>query len=175
MRRLADVVHTDLRWIQPRVLGRDWELRHGDELVATLGLRSAFGSFATAASADGAWTFKRVGFWQRRATVRVEGGTDDLAVFEHDTWTSGGTLALAGGRSCRVTTNLWQSKIEFLAEGDAVLFRYLTEGFLRQESQLEVTASLDRMPEMPWLILFGWYLVVMMHQDTAATAAVVVS
>jgi uncharacterized membrane protein YccF (DUF307 family) len=31
------------------------------------------------------------------------------------------------------------------------------------------------MPEMPWLVLFGWYLVVMMHQDSAATAAVVVS
>jgi YihY family inner membrane protein len=55
----------------------------------------------------------------------------------------------------------------------ALLFRYLTEGFLRQESQLEVTPSLERIPEMPWLILFGWYLVVMMHEDSAATAAVV--
>jgi len=54
-----------------------------------------------------------------------------------------------------------------------VVFRYLTEGFLRQESQLEVMPPLLRMPEMPWLILFGWYLVVMMHQDSAATAAIV--
>jgi len=175
MQRLAEVIHRDLRWVQPRVLGRDWELRCGDERVATLALRSAFGSFATAASADGSWTFKRVGFWQRRATVRVEGGVDDLAVFEHDTWNSGGTLVLAGGRSLRVTTNLWQSKIEFLAEGDVALFRYLTEGFLRQESQLEVMPSLERMPEAPWLILFGWYLVVMMHQDSSAAAVVIVS
>jgi hypothetical protein len=173
MRHLADVVHGNLHWVQPRVLGRDWELRCGGDVVATLAFRSAFGSFAAAASADGSWTFKRVGFWQTRATVRVEGGTDDLAVFEHDTWSGGGTLTLAGGRPIRVTTNFWQSKIEFLTDDDAVLFRYLTEGFLRQESQLEVMPPLLRMPEMPWLILFGWYLVVMMHQDSAATAAIV--
>jgi hypothetical protein len=173
MRHLAEGTHADLRWVHPHVFDRGYELRHGDELVATLAFRSAFGSFATAASADGSWTFKRVGFWQTRATVRVEGGTEDLAVFEHNTWSGGGTLTLAGGRPIRVTTNFWQSKIEFLADDDAVLFRYLTEGFLRRESQLEVMPPLLRMPEMPWLILFGWYLVVMMHEDSATTAAIV--
>jgi hypothetical protein len=173
MRHLAHVVHNDLHWIQPRVLDRDWELRCGDDVAATLVFRSAFGSFATAASAEGVWTFKRVGFWQLRATVRAAGGAEDLAVFEHNTWSGGGTLTLAGGRPIHVTTNIWQSKIEFLTDDDAVLFRYLTEGFLRRESQLEVMPPLLRMPEMPWLILFGWYLVVMMHQDSAATAAIV--
>jgi hypothetical protein len=172
MRHLADVISGHLRWAQPRVFDREWELRHGDEAVATLTFRSAFGSFATARSADGAWTFKRVGFWQSRATVRAEGAADDLAVFEHDTWSGGGTLTLAGGRPIRVTTNFWQSKIEFLAQDDDVLFRYSTEGFLRQESQLEVMPSLQRMREMPWLILFGWYLVVMMHQDAAGAVVV---
>ena len=173
MKPLADVIHGDLRWVQPRVFDRAFELRHLDEIVATLSFRSAFGSFATAASAGGSWTFKRVGFWQPRATVRAEGGTDDLAVFEHNTWSGGGTLALADGRPIRVTTNFWQSKIEFLSADDDVLFRYLTEGFLRQESQLEILPSLERMPEMPWLLLFGWYLVVMMHQDSAATAVII--
>jgi len=173
MKHLTAVVRDHLRWEQPRVFGRAWELRHGDDTVATLTFRSAFGSFATAASADGSWTFKRVGFWQARATVRAEGGADDLAVFEHHTWSGGGTLTLAGGRPIRVTTNVWQSKIEFLSADDDVLFRYLTEGFLRQESQLEIMPSLERMPELPWLLLFGWYLVVMMHQDSSSAVVVV--
>ena len=173
MRHLADVAHAHLRWEQPRVFDRAWELRHGDETVATLVFRSAFGSFATATSADGPWTFKRVGFWQARATVRAEGGADDLAVFEHNTWSGGGTLTLAGGRPIRVTTNVWQSKIEFQWPEDQVLFRYRTEGFLRQEAELEVMPPLERMPEMPWLLAFGWYLVVMMHQDSASAVVVV--
>jgi hypothetical protein len=173
MKHLADVVHSHLRWEQPRVFDRAWDLRHGDETVATLAFRSAFGSFAAAASADGSWTFKRVGFWQSRATVRAEGGADDLAVFEHNTWSGGGTLTLSGGRPIRVTTNLWQSKIEFQLAEDHVLFRYLTDGFLRQEAQLEVMPSLAGMREMPWLLMFGWYLVVMMHQDSASAVVIV--
>jgi len=175
MRHLVDVIHDRLHWSQPRLLDQRYELRRGDgdEVVATLAFRSAFGSFATATSGDGAWTFKRVGFWRTRATVRAAGGAEDLAVFEHNTWSGGGTLTLAGGREIRVTTNVWQSRIEFLAGDDEVLFRYLTEGFVRQESTLEVGPPLARMPEMPWLLLFGWYLVVMMHQDSAATAAIV--
>lgn len=173
MRRLADVIHSQLRWVQPHVFQPVYELRQGDDTVATLALRSVFGSFATARSADGAWTFKRVGFWQTRATVRAEGGTADMAVFEHHTWSGGGTLRVASGRSIRVTTNLWQSKIEFQLADDHFLFRYRTEGFLRQQAELEILPSLEAMPEMPWLILFGWYLVVMMHQDSSNTVVIV--
>ncbi len=97
----------------------------------------------------------------------------DLAVFEPHTWSGGGTLRLADGRSIRVTTNLWQTKIEFQLAEDRVLFRYRTEGFLRQESELEVMPSLDGMRERAWLLLFGWYLVVMMHQDSTAYVAIV--
>jgi hypothetical protein len=172
MKHLADLIDSPLRWTQPHVFDREWELHLGDETVATLTFRSAFGSLATARCADGSWTFKRVGFWQTRATVRAEGAADDLAVFEHNTWSGGGTLTLAGGRPIRVTTNFWQSKIEFQASDDAVLLRYVTEGFLRQEAQLEVMPSLRRMRETPWLILFGWYLVVMMHQDSRSAVVV---
>ena len=55
-----------------------------------------------------------------------------------------------------------------------MLFRYLTEGFLRQEAELEVMPPLERMPEMSWLLAFGWYLVVMMHHD-GASAVVIMS
>lgn len=165
MRRLADVIHGRLRWVQPLVLSRAYELRHDEEIVATLSFRSAFGSLATARSADGAWTFKRVGFFQTRATVRAENEQADLAVFEPHTWKGGGTLRLPDGRTIQVTTNLWQSRIEFLLEEDRVLFRYRTEGFVRQEADLEILPDAERLPELPWLLPFGWYLAVMLHEQ----------
>ena len=151
---------------------RTYKLRHQEDSVATLSFRSAFGTLATATSADGVWTFKRVGSGRpgRRSGPR---GSRRIRSFEHDTWAGGGTLTLADGRAISVTSNFWQSKMEFRWSDDEVLFRYLTEGFLRQESELEVMPSLERMPEAPWLLLFGWYLVVMLHQDAAASAAIV--
>lgn len=173
MRRLADVVHDQLQWVQPRLLDRYYELRCGDESVATLSFRSAFGSLAVARADGVTWTFKRVGFWKPAATVRVEGEPTDLATFAHDTWKGGGSLRLADGRALRVTTNMWQSKIEFLGPDDGALFRYETEGFIRREAALKVMPGLARMPEMPWLLLFGWYLVVMLHENSAASVAVI--
>jgi hypothetical protein len=173
MKPLAACLDGSLRWIQPSVVDRAYELRHADDTVGTLVFRSAFGSFATGRTAEGCWTFKRVGFWQTQATVRVEGATSDLAIFEHSTWRGGGTLRLIGGRSIRVTTRLWQSKIEFLMPEDRVLFRYLTDGFLRQQSDLQVLPPLQAMPDMPWLLLFGWYLALMMHEDDATHVAIV--
>jgi hypothetical protein len=173
MPRLADVVHDHLQWVQPRLLDRHYELRRGDEPVATLSFRSAFGSLAIARADGRSWSFKRVGFWKPRATVRVEGEPTDLATFAHDTWKGGGSLRLADGRVLRVTTNMWQSKIEFLGPDEGALFQYETEGFFRQEAVLTVMPGLAEMPEMPWLLLFGWYLVVMLHEDSAATVAVI--
>jgi len=173
MERLADVIRRPLRWIQPRISKRLFELRSGEGTVATLSFRSAFGSFATARSAEGCWTFNRSGLWQTRATLRAEGGMADLAVFEPHAWSGGGTLKLADGRSILVTTNLWQTRIEFQLAEDHVLFRYRPEGFLRQESDLDIMPSLDGMRERTWLLLFGWYLVVMMRQDSTAYVAIV--
>ena len=173
MRRIADLVHSTLHWKQPRVFESRYELAAGDEVAGTLSFRSAFGSFATAETADGSWTFKRVGFWQTRATVRELGAHNDLAVFEHNTWSGGGTLTMAGGRTIRVTTNFWQSRIEFQLEDGTVLFRYRTEGFMRHEAGLDIEPAAARMPELPWMLGFGWYLVVMMHHDAASTAVIV--
>ena len=173
MKRLIDVDLHRLRWTQPRLFNKNYELRCGDDIVTTLTFRSALGSMATARTTDGAWTFKRVGFWRTRATVRAAATIFDLATFEHNTWSGGGSLILADGRSILVTTNLWQSKIEFqMPEGD-VLFRYRTEGFMREEAELETRPALEGMAEMPWLLAFGWYLVLMMHQDSASSAAII--
>ena len=55
---------------------------------------------------------------------------------------------------------------------DRALFRYLTDGFLRQQSDLQVLPPLQAMPDMPWLVLSGWYLVLMMHEDDATHVAI---
>ena len=98
MLKITELIGQESRWTQPHASKMEYELRARDVIAATLSFRSSFGSFATATSADGTWTFKRVGFWQTRATVRADGAEADLAVFKNNTWSGGGTLELPGGR-----------------------------------------------------------------------------
>jgi len=173
MKQLAGTVCNSLRWTQPHLSDRRFDLRNQEELLATLWFRNASRSVATARSAGGRWTFKRVGPWQTRATVRAAGDTADLAGFDYHTWGRGGTIRLADGRAVRVTSSHQQGEVEFLFTEEQPLFRYRTDGFLLRQSDVDVLASLERMADLPWLLPFGWYLAVMMYQDSTTYVAIV--
>src|SRR5690349_255939 len=122
MKPLTNAASRALHWTQTRLFDSTYDLCEGDEHFARLTFRTVFGSFARLETATIAWTFKRVGFWRTRATVRQEDSAQDLATFEHNTWSGGGTLALADGRRLRVTTNFWQSCLEFQRDDGTPLF-----------------------------------------------------
>jgi hypothetical protein len=118
------------------------------------------------------WTFKRVGFWRTRVTVRADGAEENLAVFEPATWSRGGTLHLPGGRTLQATTSFWKSTLEFQAPGETVLVRYDTHGLVRLEADMTIMPEAVRMPELPWIAMLGWYLIVTMHEDATAAATI---
>lgn len=175
MRKIIDLVDQHIEWVQTRALKMHYELRASDELVATLRFRSSLGSFATGESADGCWTFKRVGFWQTRVTVRLCGGENDIGSFKNDTWSGGGTLELSDGRAFPATTNLWQTKLDFKNESNNQLVQFKSAGFLHQSAKVEIQPSAVGTPELPIIIMLGWYLIVMMSVDSAMVGSIAAS
>ena len=168
MRKIVELVDQPIEWVQPRVLKMHYELRAGDDLVATLRFRSSFGSFATGESADGCWTFKRTGFWQTRVTIRSCGEDVDIATFKNNTWTRGGTLELADGQKLLASTNFWQTNFEFEDELGRQLVKFKSGGLIHFSAIVDIEPNAVSMPELPWVIMLGWYLTVMMHMDSAA-------
>ena len=173
MKRLIEMMSRELKWTQPSAFTMNYELLAGDEPVATLRFRSAFGSLATGESADGCWTFKRTGFFQTRATIRVCGEETDIAVFRNNTWSGGGTLELPGGRKALATTNLWQTNLEFKTEAEQVLLRFKRAGLIHFSALVEIPRDAIGQVELPWMVMFGCYLMVMMDTDAAAVTAVI--
>jgi len=174
MMKITELIGHELRWIQPHALKMDYELHADGFVAAMLGFRSSFGSFATAASADGTWTFKRVGFWQTKATVRATGGQADLAVFKNSTWSGGGTLELPDGRKYPANTNFWSTEYQFKREtGEALITYKKIRGVLHMSSAVEIHGPAKELAEIPWLVSLGWYLAVMMYMDASAGAAVI--
>jgi hypothetical protein len=173
VRKIAEVIGRELKWVQPSAWKMEYELRAGDELIATLRFRSSFGSFATAESSDGCWTFKRIGFWQTRVTIRGCGSDTDIATFKNNTWSGGGTLEFPDGRKFPATTNLWQTTFEFKTEAGETLVRFKSGGLVHLSATVEIQPDAAGVPELPLVIMFGWYLAVMMYMDTASSAGAV--
>jgi hypothetical protein len=174
MQSLSALSAQELTWTQPNASRMEYELRADDTIAATLRFRSMFGSFATAESADGCWTFKRVGFWTTRITIRPCGSDQDIASFVNNTWSGGGTLTLPDGRKLLASTNMWMSQYEFKNENDASLLRFELSGLIHLSAAVEIQPAGQSLPELPWLVPFGWYLAILMYLDTSAASTGVV-
>ncbi|HEX9095787.1 MAG TPA: hypothetical protein VF990_06735 [Candidatus Dormibacteraeota bacterium] len=169
MRSISEVAAEDLLWLQPAARKRDHELRAGDDVVATLHFQR--GSLADAEAAGAHWTFKRQGFWHPRVTVRTAGSDADLAVF-HPRWVGGGALEFPDGRTVRLSSaNFWQS--EWLwQENEKPLIRFKgRHGLIKARGAVEVSPEGAALPDLPMLILLGWYLILLHAEDSAAASS----
>jgi hypothetical protein len=181
-------VGRELRWTRPSLAALAYELRHGDELVGRLRFRSSLGTLATAESGDGCWTFKRIGFLQTRVTIRTctaeaaasaaeistaktaaaNTPTANAAVFRNNSWTGGGTLELPDGREYRANSNFWMTKFGFTTtDGHPLVAYQQIGGLLKLSSTVEIDPGAATIPELPWLVMLGWYLAVLLLRDAS--------
>lgn len=177
MQTIRDVAGQPLLWVQPARLKQFFELRAGDVVVATLRFERA--SLATGETADQQWTFKREGFWHPRVTVRVHGSDDNVALF-NPAWTGGGTLELQGRTTHFGAANFWHSQWTWEQVKDTPLVRFKSHaGLLKTEGEVEIEGDAARSPDLPLLVVLGWYLLILFGRDAAAsagaTAAVIAS
>ncbi|CAG0926901.1 hypothetical protein TFLX_00253 [Thermoflexales bacterium] len=170
MKSARELIGMDLKWGQPNARKYEFELHADGQLAATLRFRSEFGTFATAESADGCWTFKRTGFWHPQVSVRVCGAEENLAFFKPHTWRDGGTLELSGERQLLASTNFWQTDYQIKTAGDVPLIRFKPSGVLHLSADFEIAPEAAAWPELTWLVPFSWYLWLLSCLDGAAAA-----
>ena len=166
MRLISETAGQELLGIQPAARKREHELRAGDDVVATL--RFQRGSLADAEAEANHWTFKRQGFWHPRVTVRAAGSDADIAVF-HPRWVGGGTLEFADGRALRLSSaNFWQSEWVW-QEKEQPLIRFKgRHGLIKAKGAVEIQPEAVRIPDLPLLVLLGWYLILLYAEDAAS-------
>jgi len=172
MRSLLQISSSPLIWKQPRLTEPFFELKYSEEVLATLRFNNSFGSLATGTAAEGEWSFKRLGFMKTYITIREKGKDANIAVFQNNTWSGGGTLEFPDGRKYRANSNFWHSEVEFTDEEDKPLIRYINIGGFKLHAQLELMPSAKELPEMPWMVLLGWYLAVMTSREGEMVAAI---
>jgi hypothetical protein len=162
----------NLRWVQPDAKKRFFELRSGDDAIATLSWEKALGTLATAQTAEKTWTFKRVGFFNTRVTVRSPGSEADIATFK-PSWGYGGTLEVQGRTYTWKKLDFWGNKWGFAWHDGNVLLSFGYAGGPGTLFKLEGTVELapgnvSTNPDMPLLVTLGWYIMVLMHDDNTA-------
>ena len=171
MRHIGELRDQDLAWTQTGYCHGEYELRTGDETVATLRWRG--GSLAIAETSDGRWSFERPGYRRSRVSVRTVGSGTEIAVFSSH-WTGGGTLELAGGRLFHWSaTNLWRSRWVWREADGTELVSLRSRQRLRLSGLVERSQAAAALPELGLLMALGWYLTVMRARDSTTDAVAV--
>lgn len=163
----------DLEWTAPSGLKRAFILHQEDRVFATLEWRSSLGTLAVATTAFGAWSFKRVGFFSPRVTVRRAGAVEDEAMFRPTGWCgSSGELQFADRRVLLYQREgFWSSTWKLCDAAGATLVRIGdVSGVFRWRATVSVADRDD--PRAPLLSCLLWYLAVLAN-DEESTAAVV--
>lgn len=173
MRDIREAAPSNLSWQQPRAMRAEYELRAGDELLAALRKSGTFGTSMDAEIGTARFTLKTEGFVRSRITVREAGATGEPAVFGRTGFLGGGQLALPDGRSYRwKMTSFWGSRWAFLDDSDRPLVSFKSRNrFLRAGCDVEIAPGALARPELPVLVLLGWYLLLRIREDSAAAAA----
>lgn len=154
---------SELVWQKVPGVRRTRELLVDGQTWVRLKRVSAFRSLADVEAGPHAWTLKRVGWFRTRVTVRRAGETDNLAVYTPNWLGSCGTLEFTDGRRYRwaTTKSFGREHAMFRGDGGAILrFR---------GSRMQVEAAEEC--ELPLLAAFGYYLLQLEREDTAAVTA----
>jgi hypothetical protein len=164
LREFADV---SPKWHQPDAIHRHYELRADDALIASLRWERPWGSLATGQTAEGTWTLKRAGFLRPRVTVRAAGSDSDAAIVQLQ-WGGIGDVQLADGHHFRWTrVTFWHSEWAFTdAGGEPLLVFKPNFTKMRREAEIEIGPHSLALPELSLLSLLGWYLMVLIEEET---------
>ena len=148
-------------------MSRRYELRAGDAVIATLGWETAWGSLATGETAEGRWTLKRAGFLRPRVMVRMAGSKTQAAIVTLH-WDANGDVKLADGHEFRWTRmSFWRSAWAFTdTRGQPLLVFKPKFDMLGSKAEIEVKAQALSLPDLSLLTLLGWYLMVLIHEET---------
>lgn len=173
MRRLNEVAGQELMWTPSKAAKKSYELCAGEEVVGTLSWQR--GSLAAADIADNRWTFKREGFWHPRVTIRVAGSETDSAIFRPG-WSGAGALELTPTRHIKWSAaNMWHSQWDWQETDGRPLVHFKShQGWTKQTGTVDIDPAAVALSELPLLVSLGWYLLVLLAQDTTATTAATV-
>jgi len=129
------------------------------------------GTLAAAATAEANWTFKRTGFLTSVVTARVSGAETDVATYVPNWMGTKGQLQISGQTLHLKGANFWATQW-ILLDGETPLLQFGSHGVFKAAAEVTVSDAARQRPDLPLLLCFVWYILVL-HMEDSSTAAVV--
>ncbi len=165
---------TALTWHPAK--GNRHELRVSDDIYAELHRHSIFGSLTTGEIHFCKYSFKRMGFFKPYITVRQDKSETDLAVQRK---------ARRGEEELRFTDDtvfVWKATKEkkkekgyYDSKGNLLVGFIPKHGLMKSSCEIRLTPSAAAFPQIPLLLMVGWYHLILENDDEIAAMTSVIA
>ncbi len=170
MPSLRDCTGQELTWVRPRLLENKYELRLGNQGLASLTRRGFLKQISLAEAEGQQWRFKRRSGWKTNLAIYA-GGNElpneaPLASLQRR-WNGQGELIFRDnhGYSWQSTrSGLWSRSWFWTGPDGSILS-------MKKKRVLEIAPEARMLPDLPLLVLFSFYLILVMEDDAAAAGA----
>jgi hypothetical protein len=170
MKTIRELGNKVLRW-QPSVESKEsWELRSGDDVVGTVAWQNPTrdGTLVVATSADGHWSFKRVGVFIPRVTVRIVGTDTDVATVTPHLGRS--VVDFADGHTVHLLRRgFWHNEFALTQSNGEPLLVFKEAG-----TRVEIEKGAEARSDASLLALLGCYLLHLYARDAESAATTVI-
>jgi len=168
LKELSKAPHSGLKWSQRS--NKQDELASDKDVFGTINWSTWWSSLATAQSASGRWTFKRVGFLHPRITVREPGREANLCVVQV-AWSGEAALNILGRGAFRWVPDVWHRKWVLRGPDDKEVMHITLSGFINVNGSVTINPEWLNDPTLSLLALLGWYLIMLVVSEDATVAA----
>lgn len=114
---------------------------------------------------------RRTGFLTSVVTARVSGTETDVATYLPNSIGVKGQLQISGQTLQLKGANFWATQW-ILLDGETPLLQFGSHGVFKAAAKVTVTEAARQRPDLPLLLCFVWYILVL-HMEDSSTAAVV--
>jgi hypothetical protein len=165
MGSIFEHIGKELNWTSVKNTGYVLHVHDCQTGIAILQVQGAFGSKAEGKCADGNWNFRRVGMLKNGISVQEISSGKELAVFKKKSL-SNSILEFVGGKKVTVKRNALMTEYDLMQDSEILVSYRHTQD--RPQVYIHPTAA--NTPELPLIVIFLGYLMIMQRIDANQNA-----
>jgi len=167
---LSNLAGETLTFNQPSLIKREFELETPKGVFATMVFPKLFSSRVVIEGFDEKWEIKSLSIWQRELGIFKYGYQMPLAKYASNFWRTKGTIELPKGARLNCKAGRLKKPFDVYSSKGKLLLSYSNKFILKGRTTVTITERSEIIDNYPWIIMLGWYIIIMNRKGRARAA-----
>jgi hypothetical protein len=167
---LSNLVGETLTFNQPSLMKREFELVSSKGVLATVNFPKLFSTRVVIKGFDNKWEIKSLSIWQKEFGIYKYGYQMPLGKYASNFWKTKGIIELPRGARLNCKMGQFKNPFDVFSSKGKLLLKYSNKFVLKGRTTVTIKQRSDIIDNYPWIIMLGWYIILMNRRGRARTA-----